>query len=78
MRGKWAEAAIGHYPGAKYERENPLNDINVIDKAEVNRLYASWSGYIEGFECRRFFVKKNGLILLSSLCMELLYDQDLD
>ncbi|ABO50548.1 hypothetical protein Dred_2031 [Desulforamulus reducens MI-1] len=73
-----AQENIAHYLAAKYEREIPLNDINDIDKAEVNRLYASWSGYIEGFECRRFFVKKNGLILLSSLCMELLYDQDLD
>lgn len=41
---------------------------------ELNNIFSQWSGYIEGNECRRFMVKKNGLTLLSSLCLEMLSD----
>lgn len=45
------------------------------EKYEINKIYSDWCGYIEGNESRKFWIKKNGLALVSSLCIEMLYDK---
>lgn len=37
---------------------------------ELNRFFASYSGYIEGNEDKKYSVSKNGLCLITALCIE--------
>lgn len=71
-----AKENILEYLAAKYSQTGLFTEFvagTYQDQAlAINSTFSQWSGYIEGNECRRFWVKKNGLTLLSSLCLEML------
>ncbi|MEG6523876.1 hypothetical protein [Desulfotomaculum sp. 1211_IL3151] len=75
-----AKESILEYLSTKYSQTGFFSELVEGAYKEqalaLNNLFSQWSGYIEGNECRRFWVKKSGLTLLSSLCLEMLSESD--